>query len=642
MDTLKKVGNWIIPKNPKAEDGRDQWPSRTAFLVAAVGGAVGQGNIIRYPSQVFNNIGLQWFIPYLICIIILAIPTLILEVAIGQVYRGGTTTAWNRVNRRLTGVGFASMLVSMTVVVYFGIILVWISIYFRHSFTSPLPWTGRVNEFYNEQVLRAVAPEQGDFYLTYPGTSLIGETVGWSAFVWFCIWLCMCNGVAMTGRAAYVTMGIPTIMTIVLLGRCTSLPNAVDGIKLYFATWNGDQLARGQIWQTACGQVFFSTGVGFGYYTAYASYNAKWANAVQDAVILVCFNSCFETIAAFAVFGVVGYLGINPDNTPRLGSFEIGFLTYPAAIVAMPGANFWAVLFFLTLLLLGISSTYPMLDVVATFILDRWGQKVSRFTVATCLCVITFLVSLIYCTEFGYYLLDGVDRWINNLTLVFVVWCECSFSTTVYRWRDVFLQTGKPAFISWNFGLFGGQIIGVVVGHCVSPEAGAGAGFGIFIVSTMLAALIAKTPDADVPSFWSRSSILKRVWFLGFYSGDQLRRDLNATVATGKNWSIPVFWAPLLRYISAPILAIVFSFAYPEFYTLRNDPVYIFGFIIAHFVLACTAFGFLLPRYMDVFITPETRKVGQKDYAPNVVLEPMGGDDVEEAKIEEHETKAER
>lgn len=260
MNAARKAAQWLIPTNQKSADGRDQWPSRTAFILAAVGGAVGQGNIIRYPSQVFNNIGLQWFIPYLIAIFLLAIPCLILEVSIGQANRGGPVVAWNRAQRRLKGVGFASMMVSMTVVVYFAIILVWICIYFRHSFTSPLPWTGRVEEFYNEQVLRSVAPNPGELsadgstvlsYFTYPGTSLIGETVGWSAFVWFCVWLCMCNGVAMTGRAAYVTMGLPIIMTIILLGRCTSLDNAADGIKLYFATWNGDQLARGQIWQAS-------------------------------------------------------------------------------------------------------------------------------------------------------------------------------------------------------------------------------------------------------------------------------------------------------------------------------------------------------------------------------------------------------
>jgi solute carrier family 6 GABA transporter-like protein 1 len=114
-------------------------------------------------------------------------------------------------------------------------------------------------------------------------------------------------------------MALPIVFTIIILGRSVSLENAGRGIKLYFATWNGDQLARGQIWQTAVGQVFFSTGVAFGYYVSYASYNDKFANAVQDAVIIVLFNCSFEVIAAFAVFGVVGYLGIDPSNTPRLG-----------------------------------------------------------------------------------------------------------------------------------------------------------------------------------------------------------------------------------------------------------------------------------------------------------------------------------
>lgn len=62
----------------------------------------------------FNNIGLQWFVPYLMTIILLAIPTLILEVSIGQVYRGGTIVAFNNVHQRLKGVGLASMLVSAT------------------------------------------------------------------------------------------------------------------------------------------------------------------------------------------------------------------------------------------------------------------------------------------------------------------------------------------------------------------------------------------------------------------------------------------------------------------------------------------------------------------------------------------------
>ncbi|KAI4290288.1 MAG: hypothetical protein L6R35_000451 [Caloplaca aegaea] len=609
----------------KSEDGRDQWPSRAAFLLASMGGAIGQGNIIRYPSQVFNNIGLQWFVPYLLSIFVLAIPGLILEVAIGQAYRGGAVAAYNRMNRRMRGVGLASVMVSAVVVVYFAVILVWIMIYFRHSFTSPLPWTGRTEEFYNMQVLRQVDPIPGkigsngvESFVSYPGMGLIGESVGWSAFIWFCVFLCMFNGVGITGRAAYFTMALPIFMTVVLLGRCCSLENAGRGIRLYFASWDSDNLASGQLWQTACGQVFFSTGVGFGYYIAYASYNSMWANAVQDAVIIVCSNCAFETIAAFAVFGVVGYLDINPANTPRLGAFEIGFLTYPAAIVAMPGANFWAVIFFLTLLLLGISSTYPMLDVVVTGIMDRYGHKLPRPLVAVVLVVIAFLISLMYCSQFGYYLLDGVDRWVNNLALVFVVWSELALSTTVYRFKDVFTETGKPAFALWNGGYFLGQICGVAVGHHVSGGAGAGVGFGIFIVGASSALVVCKTPSTPAPRFWNKNPVLKRFWFLAFYSGNQLRRDLNVIVATGKNWSIPMLWSPLVRYISAPVLFIVYSLSYPEFWTLRNDPVYVFGFILAHFCLVFAVVSLVLPKYFDVFVPMHRLDDGKRLAAPGV------------------------
>lgn len=64
LNWLKKAGKVFSGGEKKvSEDGRDQWPNRAAFLLASVGGAIGQGNIIRYPSQVFNNIGE----PSLIC-----------------------------------------------------------------------------------------------------------------------------------------------------------------------------------------------------------------------------------------------------------------------------------------------------------------------------------------------------------------------------------------------------------------------------------------------------------------------------------------------------------------------------------------------------------------------------------------------
>jgi solute carrier family 6 (neurotransmitter transporter, GABA) member 1 len=123
-------------------------------------------------------------------------------------------------------------------------------------------------------------------------------------------------------------MGLPVVLIIILIGRGGSLPNAWDGIRLYIGTWHTSKLASGQIWTAALGQVFFSTGIGFGYFTAYASYQTKYSNAVQDAVIICLSNSAFEVFAAFAVFGVVGFLGLNPDESEPLGTFVVAFYTY--------------------------------------------------------------------------------------------------------------------------------------------------------------------------------------------------------------------------------------------------------------------------------------------------------------------------
>lgn len=103
--------------------------------------------------------------------------------------------------------------------------------------------------------------------------------------------------------------------------------------------------------------------------------------------------------------------------------------------------------------------------------------------------------------------------------------------------------------------------------------------------------------------------------------GNQLRRDLNLIVGQGKNWKIPTFLPFLLRYISGPVLAIIFSFAFPEFHSLRYDPMMITGFIIAFLGLTAVLFGLIMPRYYDVFIPPHRRDEGTE---PTIANEPKG------------------
>ncbi|RVX67809.1 hypothetical protein B0A52_07737 [Exophiala mesophila] len=624
MDKLKRIGRMIAPPAQKGADGRAEWGSRTSFVLASMGGAVGLGNILRYPGQVFNNHGAQWFIPYLMALVFLGIPILWLEITIGQAYRGGTVVAYDHISKRAKGAGLAIVYTGYCIVLYYVPLLGWVMQYFRHSFRSPLPWEGRLQEFYLGDVVAngdPVVPEDGG-WISYPQTGMVGETAGWVVFTWFIVWLCMFRGVGLLGRVVYFTMGLPIVTAIILIGRGASLPNAWDGIRLYIGTWRGDQLGRGDIWQAACGHIFFSIGVAMGYFTAYASYKPKYANAVQDAVIIAVCNSLYEVLVAFSVFGVIGNIGLFPSPENRQSTFSIGFVTYPAALAQMPGAQFWSVLFFFTVMLLGTSSAFALMEAIITLVKDSaWGHKLSRSLVSSVAVVISCLISLMYCTEFGFWLLDAVDMWTNFMSLFFVAWAECVFSTSIYRHKDVVGQTGWPAFLTYNFGYFGGQIIGLIVGQSThNPSAAAGVGFGLFICGTLIAVFISKTPDAETPGIWGRNPMVRRWWWLAFYSGNQLTRDLNVTVAINNNWPLPSFWTPVLRYVSAPILAILTSFAYPTFGSVMNDPLHIFGFCVGHIVMLLVVVGLVIPRWFDVFLPDNRKYEGDLPYAPSVLV----------------------
>ncbi|RBR25401.1 uncharacterized protein FIESC28_01838 [Fusarium coffeatum] len=625
----KRIWLAVAPDSKKDDDGRDNFNSRSQFVLCAMGGAVGLGNLLRFPSVVFNNYGLQFFIPYLFALFLIGIPILILEITLGQAYRGGCVVAWNNVNHRAKGIGFSMVFNGFSVVGYYVPILAFAMTYFRMSFQSPLPWAEQDTEkfFYNE-VVRNVDPVGGEDggMKSYPGRGIVGETFGWCMMIWALVWMCTFKGVGLTGRVIYVTMALPLIMIAILAIRSLSLPNASDGFALYVGTWRSESIQGPKVWQDAFGQMFFSIGVGFGYFTSYASYNNKYANAVQDAFIIALSNSCIEIVSALAVMGIVGFLAIVPDGTNSLSTFSSGFFYYPAALAQMPGSNFFSVLFFLTLSLLGLTCVFALAEVLITMICDSgWGRKFPRWVIASSVILLGALTALIYSSEFGFATLDAIDMWVNDVALFITVWSETYMACTLYRWRDPVDQIGLVSYFVYNAGYVFSLFIGILLGHVVTPAAGAGAGFGIFIACSLVSAFVGKAPTIPAPSFWGSNAMLSRFWYAAFYSGQQLRRDLNAVISNGgKNWKIHWIWPICLKYITGPAVALVFSFAYPKFLNNHaNDPPYVYSFVIMHFVILFIVGAFVVPRFFNFIIPGERleRGDGKYDVAPQMTLD---------------------
>jgi solute carrier family 6 GABA transporter-like protein 1 len=139
-----------------------------------------------------------------------------------------------------------------------------------------------------------------------------------------------------------------------------------------------------------------------------------------------------------------------------------------------------------------------------------------------------------------------------NLTPL-IVWCETFAATSLYRGRDVAHQVGWPAYLIFTFGFAVAQGLGIRVAYGSTPGTGAGVGFAFFIASSIIAVFAARTPAIPGPRFFGNNKFLSRFWWVAFYPGHQLTRDLNVTIGVGKNWNIPFYWAVIMKVRSHSI-----------------------------------------------------------------------------------------
>ncbi|KXS22548.1 Sodium:neurotransmitter symporter [Gonapodya prolifera JEL478] len=537
---------------------RDAWDNRTSYLAAASASAIGLGNLFRYPSQVWANYGLQWFIPYGCSLVLIGIPLLGLEMVLGQIARSGNIAAFGRIHPALRGMGLASQVCGYIVPMYYNVLISYALFYLLKSFVNPLPWTANggsadnVSEYFYDEVLQYSSINGGDPAPSVVVPSLYGLTV----FVWIAIYAALFRGPSVMGKVSMVTTAISVLMLFVIVIRACTLPNAWDGIKLYIGTWRSSNLATTSVWTSAAGQVFFSTGICQGVFSAYASYADIYENTVEDAYIVALANAAYEVIGGFAAFGIAGFLAMDP-NTVKLNSYAVGFVTYPQAIATLPGANAWSFFFFLTVFLLGWDSSWSLLETLATSLYDarwfssvtsrRWGKEL----ILGGMCIVGALASLLYCTSFGLDAIGAVDQYVTELGLIVVGFMYCFGISYLYRFRDVVQEVGWVAFSVHCATYLIAPIFGVVIGYASTPLTGFVSGLIGGTIGFASAHFLANNPETDM----GYSEHVAKLYWLNFYTCDQFRKDVDGVLlqAAG-NRPFPTWWVAVLRFATAPIL----------------------------------------------------------------------------------------
>lgn len=227
---------------------RDRWGSRTIFILAAIGSAVGLGNAWRFPGMAYNNGGGAFLIPYFVALITAGIPLLLLEINVGKKFQAGAPTAFGRIHRRFEGLGWWAVLTSFVIVAYYTVILGWSFNYMWASITQA--WSGNAADYFINKVLqRSGGPgEIGGFSLPVLATLVLA---------WISVWWCVRNGVHSVGKVVKWTVTMPVVLMIILGIRTITLPGAIEGLNYYLKP-DFSALLDVKVWAAAYGQVFFS------------------------------------------------------------------------------------------------------------------------------------------------------------------------------------------------------------------------------------------------------------------------------------------------------------------------------------------------------------------------------------------------
>lgn len=384
--------------------------------MAAIGSAVGLGNVWRFPFVCYNNGGGAFLIPFFIAIFTAGIPLLILEFSVGHWSKTSPPEAFKKVNEKYEWFGWLTVLMPFIVATYYVVVMAWCFSYMIYS--VDLRWGDNAGAFFTSFLGDTGTP------LELGGIS-IPIVLGLIA-LWFTIFFVLYKGVKRIGQAVALTVPIPLVLLIILTIRGFTLPGAVDGIA-YYLTPDFSKLGDINVWIAAYAQVFFSFSLAQGIMITYASYLKKKEDLTNNAFIVGLADAGISFLAGFAVFSVIGYLtvsqGVGIDQMAISGP-GLTFVTYPTAISLLPfAAAMFGVMFFIALLSFGINSAFSMIEPIADGVNSKW--KISKGKATALLCVFGFFISLIFSTGGGSYLLEIVDHFISNFGLVAIGLLEC-------------------------------------------------------------------------------------------------------------------------------------------------------------------------------------------------------------------------
>jgi NSS family neurotransmitter:Na+ symporter len=340
------------------EHDQRTWSSGLTFILAAVGAAVGLGNIWKFPYIAGVSGGGAFFLIYLVCVIFVAIPILIAELLIGRCGSGSPPVAMRKVaeatgrSSRWSIVGFMGMIVGYLIATYYSVIGGWTLIYIFKA----------ANGFDGATAVHVA--QQFEDVKASPGTMLIWHTVFMSMALTI-VGRGLRGGIE---RVVKALMPALFLILLVMIGYAAVAGDFQAGVEFLFSA--DFSKISGAAVLAAIGQAFFSISVAMGLMMIYGAYVPKDVSLTRSAVIIAGADTLIALLAGLMIFPIVFANGLNPAEGPGLI-----FKTLPTAFVGMPGGAVFGALFFLLLVFAAITSIIAIIEPIVAYAEDRWHMQ---------------------------------------------------------------------------------------------------------------------------------------------------------------------------------------------------------------------------------------------------------------------------
>lgn len=342
---------------------RDGFNSRVGFVMACIGSAVGMGNLWRFPIMVSIWGGMDFLIPYFICIFLISQSGVIGEMALGRSAGAGPMGAFGMATQRKfgnkqlgEGIGLIPVLGSLALAIGYSCVVGWIIKYFY------LAVTGGVFALGND--MDAIGGLFGS-------TASAGGNNLWLVIALIVNFSIMALGVA--GGIEKANKFMMPILFFLFVGLgiyIATLPGAADGYK-YIFTLNVAKLANPLLWIFAFGQAFFSLSVAGNGTVIYGSYLSKSEDIVSSARIVAIFDTIAALLAAFVILPAMAAGGVNPSE----GGPGLMFIYLINIFNRMPGGLFVGIIFYTCVLFAGISSLVNLYEAPIATLQEKLGMK---------------------------------------------------------------------------------------------------------------------------------------------------------------------------------------------------------------------------------------------------------------------------